>query len=193
MNSKILLVTVIFLLAMTTACGSAAIAAPTQGSSALLPAATGIVAPDSTATLAATDTLMPTSIPATATVELPAPSNTVPAPAGSANSSGGFPTGSFKPNHPVHIKNLVFNQDGTYQMLGIVEAGQTAAVPVGTYTVSGDHVTFLESAASVSVCQKDSGEYSWSFNGSALVFQMVNDNCDERRIDLTNSTWTKQP
>lgn len=166
MKDKNLWVAAILLLALTTACGSAAPAAPTQGSSPVMPVATETVTPNSAATTA---------------------------PAGSANSSSGFPAGSFTPNHPVHTKTLVFNQDGTYQFLGIVEAGQTAAIPVGTYAVSGDHVTFLDDPGSATVCQKQTGDYTWTFDGSALVFKMVNDYCDERRIDLTNSTWTKQP
>jgi hypothetical protein len=164
MNRKSLLLTSLFLLVLTAACSNAANAVPTQGSGAAMPATAETVAA-TTATLEPTKSIV----------------------------SSGFPTGSFQPNHPVHTKILVLKEDGTYQNLGIVEEGKTAAEPAGTYTVSGDHVTFLDSPGAASVCQKEPGEYTWSFDGSALAFKMVSDECSERKIDLTNSTWAKQP
>ncbi len=109
-----------------------------------------------------------------------------PASAGSLTTSGGFPTGSFEPNHPVNVKTLVLKKDDTYYFQGIPDAK-----PLGTYTVSGDRVTFLESPKGTSLCPKQTGEYTWSFDGSALVFKVMSDICDERRIELTNSTWTR--
>ena len=164
MKSKILLMAAVFLLVLNTACGSAATSAPTQASSAAMPAATETAVPSSALTAIA-----------------------------QAIASSGFPTGSFKPNHPVHTKTLVLNPDGTYASLGIVENGQTAALPKGTFQVTGDHVTFLESSDSISVCPKETGEYTWSFQGSNLVFKLVNDECSERKTDWINSTWTKRP
>ena len=100
--------------------------------------------------------------------------------------SGGIPTGLFKANHPAYTKTLLLGADCTYQQAGIIEGDKV----LGTYTVSGDHITFTETDGG---CVGQPGEYISSFDGSALVFKMVKDECSFRRVDLANSTWTKQP
>ncbi len=107
-------------------------------------------------------------------------------PAVCAMPSGGFPAGSFKADHPAYTKKLLLGADCTYQQAGIIEGDKV----LGTYTVSGDHITFTETDGG---CMGQPGEYISSFDGSALVFKMVKDECSFRRVDLTSSTWTKQP
>jgi hypothetical protein len=166
MKSKILWVAAVLLLVLSTACSSSAVAAPKQAPAQ----SSNAVTPASTLTLPLN------SITTTATLTV------------SHTPSGPIPTGSFKPDHPLSVLTLILKPDGTYEGLG--PPGKT---PIGTYIVSGDHVTFTEAAVEGLECQGKPGEYTWSYDGSTLVFKVVNDDCGQRRVEWPFSKWVKQP
>lgn len=113
----------------------------------------------------------------------PVPTTTL-APTPMPTPSGPIPTGSFKADHAASILDLKLKEDGTFEGLG---AGM---VPTGTYPVSGNHVTFTETAG---ICVGKPGEYIWSFKGSALTFQVVHDDCSQRAWEWPHSSWVKEP
>jgi hypothetical protein len=167
MKRRILWLVVVLLLVLNTACSSSA-SLPRQD----VPTPSSSVSmPAASATIAAKGSTA-TSVPAIS----PTPSRP-------------FPTGTFKANRPQNVELLVFKQDGTFYYVDLPNA-----VPEGTYTVSGDHMTFTETA-SQTLCdrQGQTGEYLWSYDGSNLVFKAVKDDCFQRRMEFPASEWVKQP
>jgi hypothetical protein len=75
--------------------------------------------------------------------------------------------------------SLTFYNDGRF------EAGLTHTQINGTYTISGNQITFLDGG-----CRTIEGTYAYSINENILTLVNVNDTC-ERNLILSGS-WDKQ-
>jgi hypothetical protein len=97
---------------------------------------------------------------------------------------GPFPVGAYTAKSNPDIK-LLFTQGGSYTF------GINGEVK-GTYVISGNQITFTETVGGTAQCVGIPGTYTWSFDGSTLTFQLVQDDCAPRKNDWTNA-WVKQP
>lgn len=61
----------------------------------------------------------------------------------------------------------------------------------GTWTLAPDHVTFTETKGGD--CSGVQGAYTWAFDGKALTFTKVQDDCVPRSRDFPSGPWIKQP
>jgi hypothetical protein len=67
-----------------------------------------------------------------------------------------------------------------------------ALIPIqGTYVVADDQVVFTETKDGH--CLDIPGTYKWAFDGEALTFTVVEDQCSLRRIALQSGPWVQQP
>jgi len=97
-----------------------------------------------------------------------------------------FPIGTYAP--PVQRTagiEMVFSKDGTYVMSG------PQFIPInGTYVLDQDEIVVTDSEG---LCKDIPGTYTWAFDGQALMFTAVEDNCSIRRVDWQAGPWVKQP
>ena len=56
------------------------------------------------------------------------------------------------------------------------------------YKVSGNQIVF----SGGKYCFPSEGTYSWMFDGKALKFTAVSDNCSDRKGTMVSSDWTKE-
>ena len=68
---------------------------------------------------------------------------------------------------------------------------------VGTYSITGKQVAFSESTSTYAEgnCVGDAkeGVYTWTFDGKALSFKVLDDRCGSREGLLTSGPWLKKP
>ena len=82
---------------------------------------------------------------------------------------------------------LTFLDDGTYDT-----SSPNALIPIqGTYVVAEDQIVFTETKDGH--CVDIPGTYTWAFDGKAITFTVVEDQCSLRRIALQSGPWAKQP
>lgn len=60
----------------------------------------------------------------------------------------------------------------------------------GTYVVDKDKIVFTQTEGGL--CSGVPGTYTWSFDGKALTFAAVDDQCSIRRADWQAGPWMKQ-
>jgi hypothetical protein len=114
----------------------------------------------------------------------PAPTAT-PAPKPMATGPGGFPVGTYKPDHKLYASSILFNAQGTFVfVLGDADTG--------TYTVSGDQIVFNTADG---FCFNKPGTYHWEIHGNTLLLKPINETCKEssRSDDLGGRSWILQP
>jgi hypothetical protein len=142
----------------------------------VITACSGVATPTAVQTTvpAATPTTIPTIV-ATATS---APKPTVSGP-------GGFPVGTYKPDHVLWTQYILFTAQGTV-VLGLGDAD------TGSYTVSGDQIVFN---MDVGICHNHPGTYHWEIHGNTLLLKTVNETCtdSDRAADLGGRSWILQP
>jgi hypothetical protein len=118
---------------------------------------------------------------------------------------GDFPLGTFvKTLEESDVSDLVPEEEvsrypGTYRMTfrsdgtwALNFRGVTSVL--GTLTVSGDQVTLTETSGNTYCRDRGalSGTYTWSFDGSALTFSVVSDDCIERRVSSTTKPYVME-
>jgi hypothetical protein len=88
--------------------------------------------------------------------------------------------------------SITYNSDGRFS-LSFVGDG-TAGGASGTFSVSGDEITVTETGILGHCVQADapSGTYTWSFDGSALNFSVVSDDCQKRMVSTTTKPFIKE-
>ena len=108
-----------------------------------------------------------------------------PTPKPTATGPGGFPVGTYKPDHVLWTQYILFNAQGTV-VLGLGDAD------TGSYTVSGDQIVFNRD---VGICHNHPGTYHWEIHGNTLLLKPVNETCTEssRSDDLAGRSWILQP
>ena len=130
-----------------------------------------------------------TAPPAPAATLPPKPTATAPAatptPKPAVTGPGGFPIGTFKPDHLLYTQYILFTAQGTV-VLGLGDAD------TGSYTVNGDQIVFN---MDVGVCHNHPGTYHWELHGNTLTLKPINDTCTEssRQVDLGGRWWILQP
>jgi hypothetical protein len=92
-----------------------------------------------------------------------------------------FPTGSFV-GGPL---TATFSKDGTHI---VTENGRT--VVSGTYTIKADQIVLTDKAGEYTCTE--TGTYQWGFDGTALTFKAVLDNCGPRVDSLTRQKWIRK-
>src|SRR5512133_4013539 len=119
----------------------------------------------------------------TATVS-PAPTATS-APKPTVTGPGGFPIGTYKPDHLLYTQYILFTAQGTV-VLGLGDAD------TGSYVVSGDQIVFN---MDVGICHNHPGTYHWEIHGDTLTLKPINETCTEssRSEDLGGRSWIRQP
>ena len=98
---------------------------------------------------------------------------------------GGFPTGTFKPDHQLYASSIVFTPFGTFVfVLGTPDTG--------SYVVKGDQIVFNVDAG---ICHDKPGTYHWEIHGNTLTFKPINETCtaSSRSDDLGGRSWIRQP
>jgi hypothetical protein len=102
-----------------------------------------------------------------------------------ATRPGGFPVGTYKPDHVLWTQYILFNAQGTV-VLGLGDAD------TGSYTVSGDQIVFN---MDVGICHNHPGTYHWEIHGNTLLLKPVNETCtdSDRAADLGGRSWSLQP
>src|SRR6185369_16195719 len=134
---------------------------------------------------------MPTTNPAAQppTTQAPTQATEVPtatlAPKPTATGPGGFPVGTFKPDHLLYTRYILFTAQGTV-VLGLGDAD------TGSYTVNSDQIVFN---MDVGVCHNHPGTYQWELHGNTLLLKPINETCTEssRSDDLGGRSWILQP
>ena len=98
---------------------------------------------------------------------------------------GGFPVGTFKPDHKLWGSYMLFNAQGTV-VLGLGDAD------TGSYAVNGDQIVFN---MDIGVCHNHPGTYHWELHGNMLTLKPVNETCtdSDRAADLGGRSWILQP
>ena len=91
---------------------------------------------------------------------------------GCASTSSEFPTGEFV---DVFGNTIIYKADGK---TAFREPASTSEAGSGEYSVDGDTITF-----SGGFCSGD-GVYKWVLDGDELQFEVVSDECVERRASL---------
>ncbi len=99
-----------------------------------------------------------------------------------------FPTGVYEAkfaflNDPVQRYRLVFTPDGRfYAWLNFT----------GRYEIKGNQVSLTSNDPDCNKLNGDSGTYTWSFDGTALVFSEVKAECKGWRAFMVGRPWVKQ-
>jgi hypothetical protein len=89
-----------------------------------------------------------------------------------------FPTGAFTNGD----WTWEFKADGTF-----ISSGPLGS-ETGTYSVNGNQIIIT-----CQCCKEVKGTYQWSFDGTALKFIAINDECVNRKDVVDASTWLKKP
>ena len=92
-----------------------------------------------------------------------------------------FPTGTFV----AESLSMTFANDGTHT---VTDRG--TVVVRGTYVVKGDQITLTDKDGDFA-CDV-TGRYQWAFDGRALTFKLILDDCSGRVDGLTGQRWVKQ-
>jgi hypothetical protein len=60
----------------------------------------------------------------------------------------------------------------------------------GVYTLTGDQIAIQEDYVP---CKDIVGTYTWTYDGEALTFTVVDDECTDRRNVVGRGHWSKKP
>ncbi len=97
----------------------------------------------------------------------------------------GFPIGKYHPSG-APTKIMEFMADGT-----VVLSETYGKFPIesvrGKYRVSGNQVVFVDNYCGVS-----DGTYAWTFDGKALKFAVISDDCADRVSTLADVEFLKE-
>ena len=104
----------------------------------------------------------------------------------SATSSPPPTPGTTTPSFPVGIFTSVgwtweFKVDGSFVAEGPGEGEK------GTYTVTGNQIVFKGD-----YCGDVTGTYTWTFDGKALSFKALDDQCNSRRDVVVRDDWSRK-
>jgi hypothetical protein len=130
---------------------------------------------------AATPTTNPTVAPTATQTAAP----TTPTPKPIVTGPGGFPVGTFKPDHVLWTSYILFNAQGTF-------VAMVGSADTGYYVVNGDQIVFNRDDG---VCHNHPGTYHWEMHGNTLTLKPINDTCtdSDRAADLGGRSWILQP
>jgi len=137
-------------------------------------------------------TLAPTPVPPKLTPEpTPVPPTLTPEPTSVPPTQTPAPT--------VTTEALPFPVDGTFAKVeytwefkadGTYHTTSKYVDSHGVYTLTGDQIAIQEDYAP---CKDIVGTYTWTYDGAALSFTVVNDGCTDRRNVAGRGQWLKKP
>lgn len=93
---------------------------------------------------------------------------------------GDFPVGNFM--NTIVAWTWDFKADGSYS------AGGPQVFENGTFTVNGKQISIKGS-----YCGDATGVYTWTYDGTALKFEQVCDECLERAGTVVSGKWVERP
>lgn len=93
-----------------------------------------------------------------------------------------FPTGTYTGG----AFTLSVGDDGIHTV-----STEGKVVVKGNYVVAKDQITFTDKEGDYA-CVGQAGTYKWAFDGKALSFTKVEDQCDGRVQGLTAQAWVKK-
>jgi hypothetical protein len=93
---------------------------------------------------------------------------------------GDFPVGNF--SNSTLAWTWDFKADGSYS------SGGPQAAEHGTFTVAGDQISIKGD-----YCGNIIGTYTWAYDGTALTFQGIHDECTDRAGVVVTGKWVKKP
>jgi hypothetical protein len=94
-----------------------------------------------------------------------------------------FPTGSFVGG----MFTLTFNSDGSHTV-----SAQEKTVVKGTHTVTQDEIVFTDKEGEYACSEAMKGKYKWKYDGKALTFSKLEDECEGRVNGLTGQPFAKK-
>ena len=99
---------------------------------------------------------------------------------------GGFPVGTYKPDHPLYTVWIQFNVRGAF----LDDLGPDTHT--GHYVVSGDQIVLNTDNG---FCDNQPGTYHWEIHENTLLLKPINDTCtaSSRQDDLGGRSWILQP
>jgi hypothetical protein len=92
-----------------------------------------------------------------------------------------FPTGTYVAGS----FTLTFSDDGTHS---VSDNGKVAVT--GTYAVKGDQITLTDKDGDYAC--PEPGRYQWKYEGKALTFKALLDDCSGRVDGLTAQEWIRK-
>jgi hypothetical protein len=98
-----------------------------------------------------------------------------------------FPAGSFTMQDRDGKWVMIFKDDGSFT----VTINGKPVVQRGSYMVSQDQITLSDD--SEPCAGKGDGTYRWTFNGTKLTWEVVQDRCIARKGTHHGSTWSRRP
>jgi len=82
---------------------------------------------------------------------------------------------------------ITLNSDGSHSV------GMNDKVVVkGTYTVTKDQIVLTDKEGEYACNGTEPGKYKWKYDGKALSFSKLEDNCDGRANGLTGQSWERK-
>ncbi len=82
---------------------------------------------------------------------------------------------------------MTFNSDGSHS----VSENEKVLVK-GTYTVTKDQIVLTDKEGEYACKGTDAGRYKWKYDGKALTFSKLEDDCEGRINGLTGQPWEKK-
>ena len=122
------------------------------------------------ATVPPTQTPEPTPVPPTQTAAPTATTEALPFPVDGTFTKVGY-TWEFKADGTYHTTSKYLDLDGAY-------------------TVTGDQIAVQDDYVP---CKDVVGTYTWAYDGEALTFTVVDDECTDRRNVTGRGQWLKKP
>ena len=101
-------------------------------------------------------------------------------PATTPASTGDFPIGTF--TNSDQSWTWEFKTDGSYLAQGLQSREN------GNFTVDGNQISI-----SGDYCGEITGNYTWTYDGTALTFEMIDDKCTDRLGVVVTGNWVKKP
>ena len=115
-----------------------------------------------------------------ATILLASCGPSVAKPATTPAALGDFPIGNYR--NSVVAWTWDFKADGSYSAGGL-QAGEN-----GIFTVTGDQISLQGD-----YCKDATGLYIWTYDGTALKFEAIHDECTDRAGVVVSGQWTPRP
>ncbi len=94
-----------------------------------------------------------------------------------------FPTGAFVAGY----LTLTFNGDGSHTV-----AADDKIVVKGTYSITKDEIVVKDSEGKFACAADMPGKYKWKYDGKAIAFTKIEDQCDGRAQALTTQPFARK-
>lgn len=97
--------------------------------------------------------------------------------------------GTWKKPYQSYTVGITFKSDNTFSF-GIYNGSSYAETIAGSYSASGNIVTFSNQSGSMEACPNTAATYNYNISGSSVTLAVNNDPCTGRPSKI-EGTWTK--